>query len=225
MTEELTVYVQNKTSKIKPISVSLWGSDFIHQKWQLGKVLSTYYYVFLFRTANLISKVKHFPRASFIVFSPAIFKMRQTTCFRKILVVNIGTSLQISYAKWDLGTAKWTFCSSERFRNPCKYIISGNHLKSFMNIISAFPAPIKAYLELDGLVNVSKIVVIGLNCFSDPCHLPSHFSTQSPWLRRIIPADSTFRTAFNFILSLFKLPCFWYHFSVYTVRVVSNKNF
>ena len=31
-----------------------------------------------------------------------------------------------------------------------------------MNITSAFSAPTKAYLELDGLVNTSKIRVMGL---------------------------------------------------------------
>ena len=106
-----------------------------------------------------------FHRESIIAFSPSIFELRPTNHIGEMLVASIVTSLQVyvSSAKWDLGAAKWTFWLSKRFRNSCQDIISGDHRKSLMNITSTFSAPTKAYLELDGLVNASKMAVIGLS--------------------------------------------------------------
>ena len=69
----------------------------------------------------------------------------------------------MSSAKWNVGAAKLTFSPFNRFRNSCQDIMSENHRKSFMNITSALSAPTKADLELYGLVNASKIAVIGLS--------------------------------------------------------------
>ena len=139
-------------------SVSLLASDFIPQKGQLGKAVWTYYYIFLFRMRNLISKVKHFHSSiDHSVFTFNIWTAANKSYSRNTCASN-DTTLQIymSSAKWNLGAAKLTFSPFNRFRNSCQDIMSENHRKSFMNITSALSAPTKA--DLVGAVWVSKCI-------------------------------------------------------------------
>ena len=202
MTKKLSVFTQNKTRKTKPISVNTFVQYLYHFLVsdfipQKGQLGKTLWTFSCSESGIWWVKWNIFHQESIIAFSPSIFELQPTNRITEILVASIGTSLQIymSSAKWNLGAAKKTFWPSKKFRNFCQDIISGDYCKSLMNITSAFSAPAKAYSE-------AVTLTIAYNS-----------------------ANSTFRATFNLVLSLLKLPCFWYQFPVYMLRDVSNKSF
>ena len=135
-----------------------------------------------------------FHRAAIIAFPLCTQLLLPTNCTIPILVAKIGISPDniMPWAKQVFGAAKCTVCYSRKFKKSDQGIISGVHLKSFRSISSFFSTPTKAYLQVDGLVNVSNMVLRGFKMNAFPQlegpviirlrFLPLHFLQSSQTL-------------------------------------------